>query len=107
MPVLRLSEVFAQPDAVRFLRQVIRGRRFGNAYLFHGPAGTGKGTAALAFARAILCDRGLGAPAPAAAAEPDLFAPAAPTPPPDPGVFDALDDACGVCGHCRKAETLQ
>src|SRR5687767_1465444 len=107
MPVPRLSELFQQPDASRFLRSVVASRRYGNAYLFHGPAGVGKGTAALAFARALLCDRGAGAPARALAEEPSLFAAPEPVKVPDPSVFDALDDACGACEQCRKAETLQ
>lgn len=107
MPVPRLSELFAQQDASRFLRQVILGRRFGNAYLFHGPAGTGKGTAALAFARAMLCDRGAGAPARALAEEPSLFGAPEPAPAQGPSVLGALDDACGQCSQCRKAGTLQ
>jgi DNA polymerase-3 subunit delta' len=76
---------------------VARGR-YGNAYLFHGPPGIGNGTAALAFARAILCEHGaapsesqgglFGAPEPAAAEGP-------------------ADDACGRCPACLKAAALQ
>jgi len=105
MPVPRLSELFQQPDASRFLRGVVASRRFGTAYLFHGPAGVGKGTAALAFARAMLCDRGAGAPARSLAGEPSLFG--APEPPAAPAIDAPADDACGQCEQCRKAETLQ
>ncbi|HZJ72992.1 MAG TPA: hypothetical protein VFF36_18810, partial [Planctomycetota bacterium] len=45
----------AQPRATESLRGLIARGRFANAYLFHGPAGVGKMSAALAFARAILC----------------------------------------------------
>lgn len=107
MPVPRLSELIAQEGATSFLRRVVAGRRFANAYLFHGPAGVGKGTAALAFARALLCDRGAGSPAKAATEAPSLFGDAAPAKAPDPNVFDALDDACGACSQCAKAATLQ
>lgn len=99
---LKLSELLAQPQASSYLRQVVAKRRFGNAYLFYGPNGVGKLTAAFAFARAILCAPGDAAPA--ATGEPGLFdaAPAAARPPAVKG-----DDACGECAACRKSGTLQ
>lgn len=96
MALLRLSELIDQKDATGFLRSVVAGGRYGNAYLLHGPAGVGKGTAALAFARALLCQRTPGG----APATGDLFAAAAPQGPP-------LDDACGECPACRKTGDLQ
>ena len=97
MPIVRLSELLGQPAASTFLRGVVAGGRVANAYLFHGAPGVGKGTAALAFARALLCERGAGA----AGAAPGLFDP--------PSVAPAApaDDACGACAACRKAGTLQ
>src|SRR5712691_11645702 len=99
MSVVRLADLIDQPAAGEFLRGLIAGGRFSNAYLFHGPAGIGKGTAALAFARALLCERGAAAP------------------PASPGLFDAPvsaapatprgDDACGACPSCLKTVTLQ
>lgn len=96
MPVLRISDLIGQTAATAFLRRVVASGRFGNAYLFHGPAGVGKGTAALAFARALLCERTPGA----RSATPGLFdsAPAAEPP---------LDDACGTCPACLKCAALQ
>jgi DNA polymerase-3 subunit delta' len=97
MPLLRLSELLGQPTAVEFLRRVVAGGRFANAYLFHGPAGVGKGSAALAFARALLCEHAPGAPV----REPGLFdAPAAASAAP-------ADDACGSCPACGKSGALQ
>jgi DNA polymerase-3 subunit delta' len=97
MPIVRLDELIQQPAATRFLHAVVRSGRSTNAYLFHGPSGVGKGTAALSFARALLCDRVAG-PRPA---EPSLFATSqAPDATP-------LDDACGECPSCTKTATLQ
>ena len=97
MPAVKLSELIGQPGASAFLRGVVAGRRFANAYLFQGPAGVGKGTAALAFARALLCERGAGRRDDG----PSLFdAPAAGDAPP-------LDDACGACPACLKTRSLQ
>jgi DNA polymerase III subunit delta' len=98
MPVVRLAELIDQPAASEFLRGVVAGGRFANAYLFHGPAGVGKGTAALAFARALLCERGAGA-RPAA---PSLF-----DTPTDAAPAGPADDACGVCAACLKTATFQ
>lgn len=99
MPLVRLAEILGQPDVEKFLRGVVASRRYSNAYLFHGPPGVGKGTAALAFARAILCDRVV----PADDSAPSLFD-AAPAPARD----DApADDACGRCNACAKSATLQ
>ena len=97
MLVVKLSELLGQPGASTFLRGVVAGGRFANAYLFHGPSGVGKGTAALAFARALLCERGAGR----REAAPGLFD-AAP-----PASATRADDACGACPACLKAGDLQ
>lgn len=101
MPIVALAELLGQSEVSRFLRQVVGRGRYGNAYLFHGPPGIGKGTAALAFARAALCDRVPGAaPAPPPDAGTALFGAAEPATP-------ALsDDACGACPSCRKSAQL-
>ncbi len=97
MPVVRLAELLGQPGPSAFLRGVVAGGRFANAYLFLGPAGVGKGTAALAFARALLCEtRNRVSP------DEGLFAP-----PAAPAAARAADDACGVCSACGKAAELQ
>ena len=99
MTVVRLSELLGQPGPSAFLRGVVAGGRFANAYLFLGPAGVGKGTAALAFARALLCDARSGTKAQAGLFDAPASAPGAPDAPPD--------DACGVCPACLKAAALQ
>ncbi len=94
-----LSQLLGQPDVSAFLRGIVARGRYANAYLFHGLPGVGKGTAALAFARAVLCERVAGA-APVEA-EPSLFGDA-------PAVSTASpDDACGECRGCRMSCTLQ
>ena len=49
MAQIPLSQLLGQPEVSRFLRGIVARGRYGNAYLFHGPAGVGKGTAALPF----------------------------------------------------------
>jgi DNA polymerase-3 subunit delta' len=97
MTVVRLSDLLGQPGPSTFLRGVVAGGRYANAYLFLGAAGVGKGTAALAFARALLCETRNG-------------------PKPQGGLFDEApatapagapaDDACGACAACQKSAQL-
>ena len=100
---VKLAHLLGQPEVSVFLRGIVSRGRYANAYLFHGPAGVGKATAALAFARAALCERTPGA-APAAA-EPSLFGEAEPAA--AANATAAADDACGECRGCRMATTLQ
>jgi DNA polymerase-3 subunit delta' len=73
-----LGAIVGQRRAVGVLRSVLANGRLANAYLFHGPWGVGKTTAALAFAQALLCPRrGDGG------------------------------DACGACPGCHKSAKVQ
>jgi len=66
------DELIGQGPAKRYLRSVLSVRRQAHAYLFKGPAGVGKRTAARIFAQTLLCqERGGG------------------------------DAACGQCKSCR------
>jgi len=98
MAIVRLSELIGQPTASAFLRGVVQSKRYANAYLFHGPSGVGMGTAALSFARALLCERASGA----RDTGPGLFGGSAPAAP-----AATLDDACGECSGCLKSVQLQ
>ncbi len=106
MPAIPLSGLIGQPEVAAFLRGIVARQRYGNAYLFQGPAGVGKGTAALAFARAALCDRVPGAAAftKRADEEPSLFGDAPAT---EPAAVAIGDDACGECPSCAKSAALQ
>ena len=72
---MRLADILAQDIAVRALRSSIRRERVAHAYLFTGPRGSGKTTAAVAFASALNCQ--------------------SPTP---------EGDACGLCMSCIRIE---
>ena len=72
---MRLSDVHAQPAAVRALRSSISRASVAHAYLFCGPRSCGKTTTALAFASALNC--------------------ADPTP---------EGDACGLCMSCLRIQ---
>lgn len=82
-----LGAIAGQARAVGVLRAMLAGGRLANAYLFHGPWGVGKTSAALAFARALLCTRRgeVG----------------------DGGWRAGAPDACGACPGCHKSLHLQ
>jgi DNA polymerase-3 subunit delta' len=104
MSATPLSDLIGQPDAVEFLRGIVSRGRFANAYLFHGPAGVGKGTAAIAFARALVCER---SSPPPNAGQASLFGPG-PAEAEPPAATPALaGDACGTCAACVKSRDLQ
>lgn len=50
--------ILGQPQVREFLRSSIAHGRASHAYLFTGPAGSNKTTAAYAFAQALLCEKG-------------------------------------------------
>jgi DNA polymerase-3 subunit delta' len=74
------SEVIAQDRAIGSLQAALRRGTLHHAYLFGGPAGVGKGTAARLLAQAVNCTGGAAVAA--------------------PGAFPA--DPCGQCPSCRK-----
>ncbi|MGD0094695.1 MAG: DNA polymerase III subunit, partial [Planctomycetota bacterium] len=51
------DELIGQAPAKKYLRSVLCARRQAHAYLFKGPAGVGKRTAARSFAQALLCQQ--------------------------------------------------
>ena len=71
----KLSDLVGQEAATGILRAALREQRIGHAYLFVGPEGVGKLTAALLFAKALNCE--------------DRTVP---------------DEACGVCRSCVRFE---
>lgn len=52
------TKVWGQPKVRDFFRQAVSQGRLGQAYLFCGPAGSGKLQAANALAAAALCEKG-------------------------------------------------
>ncbi|MEO6952739.1 MAG: AAA family ATPase [Polyangia bacterium] len=50
-----LGDLIGHPRVVAILEEAIRARKVHHAYLFEGPAGVGKGTAAVALALALNC----------------------------------------------------
>lgn len=71
-----LREIVGHQQIVQTLMNAVSSKRVVHAYLFAGPPGVGKETAAWAFARALLCSQ------------------------------PVAGDACGVCRACRQVEHL-
>lgn len=78
---MRLDDLRGQDQAVTVLRRAIATRRVPHAYLFEGPPGVGKRSAALGLAMALDCEAGGGA-----------------------GVAGDGPSACGVCDSCRRID---
>lgn len=55
---MALETIVDQPRAVTLLRRALESGRVAHAYAFVGPAGSGRTTAALLWAAALLCERG-------------------------------------------------
>lgn len=55
----RFAELIGQDTAATILQQAILQERLAHAYLFSGPRGTGKTSAARIFARALVCEKPL------------------------------------------------
>ncbi len=91
-------DLIGQARAIRFLHRALMTGRIAHAYLFTGPAGVGKRSAALAFAQALNCEIGT------------RYAPPTHPSPSEGGgagreceVRGAeLDDGCGNCRVCRN-----
>ena len=73
-----LGRIVGQDRAIGVMRSLLSGGRLANAYLLHGPWGVGKTTAALAFARALLCPN-----------------------------RSTSGEACGECPGCHRAARFQ
>ena len=61
---MSFESLIGQTPAKNYLRSVLASGRRGHAFLFKGPAGVGKRTAAYLFAQRILCHHPVGPPAP-------------------------------------------
>ncbi|MEX2416712.1 MAG: DNA polymerase III subunit delta' [Paenibacillaceae bacterium] len=54
---MNFQMISGQGQAIRLLQNGLRSGNYSHAYIFHGPPGTGKKAAAMAFARALLCEQ--------------------------------------------------
>lgn len=75
-----MDTILGQSRAVDMLQRALAGDRVHHAWIFHGPAGVGKVTTALRFARVLLCPH----------AQPDLT---------------GQTRACGSCESCRLIDS--
>ena len=57
---MRLADIIGQDHALSILRRALKSGRLGHAYLFDGPDGVGKATAAVGLGLALLCPQAPG-----------------------------------------------
>jgi len=98
-----LISIIAQENAQEFLRRARQNERVAHAYLFFGPAGTGKEALGLLAAQSFFCEAGQAKPQPPAATI-SLFEEPAPKPSPSAATNDVL--ACSVCSACRRVAEM-
>jgi DNA polymerase III subunit delta' len=100
---MQFHSITGQKETKEQLAQMVQHNRLSHALLFLGKEGSGSLQLALAFAQYIVCEKVNGKQT-TAAAEPSLFGEPAPV----PGNQDpvSLQDSCGSCPACKKANEL-
>jgi DNA polymerase III subunit delta' len=96
-PYMRFEQVIGQSATKQHLAEMVQHNRLSHALLFLGKEGSGALSLAIAFAQYVLCHKVNGKTGSVAGAS--LFGeePAAPA---------ILNDACGTCPACTKAQQL-
>jgi len=99
---MALKDIKGQGKAVDILRGIIRTQRIASSYVFCGESGVGKKTAAVNFAKALLCHRtaesyGFGIGDARLVQNPELKTPNS--------KLAALIDACDECASCNKVDS--
>lgn len=97
---MSFKKVIGQADTKQHLVEMVQQNKLAHALLFLGKEGSGGLPMALAFAQYVVCEK-VNRRGAAADPGPSLFGDAEPAPEP---AF--LNDACGECASCQKAEQM-
>ncbi len=101
---MQFQSITGQKETKEQLVQMVQHNRLSHALLFLGKEGSGALQLALAFAQYIVCQSS-GGKRESSVPEPSLFG----EPEPAPTINDqrsAINDSCGVCAACKKANEL-
>lgn len=76
---MKISEIIGHSEKIEKMMKAYESGRLAHAYIFHGPNGIGKRSAALAFIKYVFCE--------------------------DSAYKEAHRDPCSACASCRKVES--
>ncbi len=102
---MHFSDIIGQSAVKQQLAELVQHNRLSHALLFLGKEGSGSLSLALAFAQYVVCEKA-NSRQPAVGSQqsgPSLFGDDPKTPNPKPAT---LNDSCGVCSACLKAQQL-
>lgn len=97
---MQFSDIIGQQEVKQQLAELVQHNRLSHALLFLGKEGSGSLPLSLAFAQYIVCEKVNGKNT-AIQAGPSLFGEE-----PEPPKVITLNDSCGVCPACQKAQQL-
>ncbi len=102
---MQFSDIIGQAEVKQQLAELVQHNRLSHALLILGKEGSGALPLAIAFAPYIVCEKAGGRRSTVNSQQsgPSLFGEAEPEPTHTPEI---LNDACGVCSSCLKAQQL-
>src|SRR5678810_689971 len=94
---VQFEKIIGQKETREHLVQMVQHNRLSHALLFLGKEGSGALPLAMAFSQYVVCEKVNGKKI--ASSEPSLFG----LPEPSADIPALVNDACGECASCRKA----
>ena len=100
---MQFADIIGQKETKQQLAELVQHNRLSHALLFLGKEGSGSLSLAIAFAQYIVCEK-VNRKSEVGSQSPSLFG--EPEPPTSNTEHPTLNDSCGVCPACQKAQQL-